>query len=76
MRLSDAYTITQAAEMLRLNRAYTLQLAKDMGLLRQKVGSSYVLSAADIEVLRARPKYSDRRSKRYDRYGTKRQASG
>ena len=71
MRLSDAYTITQAAEMLRLNRAYTLQLAKDMGLLRQKVGSSYVLSAADIEVLRARPKYSDRRSKRYDRHGTK-----
>lgn len=71
MRLSDAYTITQVAEMLRLNRAYTLRLAKDMGLLRHKVGSSYILSAADIEVLRARPKYSDRRGKRYNRYGTK-----
>ena len=57
--------------MLKLNPEYTLRLAKEYGLLRHKVGSSYVLSAADIEVLRARPKYSDRRSKRYDRHGTK-----
>jgi len=72
--IKGLYTIADAAAALGLTHGYTLALAKEYGLTRTKVGSSYVLSAADVAALRERPSYSSRRGRRYDRHGRKGEA--
>jgi len=74
MRLSDAYTVSQVADILGLSRAYTLQLAGSYGLLRNKFGSSYMLTVDDIDILRKRSTTATRKSKRYNRHGSKGEA--
>ncbi len=69
MKLSDAYTLADVAKILGLHHEYVRRLAQDYGLLRRKVGSSYVLTLEDIEVLKKRPTYGSRRGRNYDRYG-------
>lgn len=69
MKLSDAFTIQQAATKLGITPAYCLTLARQYGLARHKFGGSYILTEDDIDILRARPSYGSRRSRRYDRHG-------
>lgn len=71
MSLAGRYTVTEAAKKLGLTPEYTLQLAREYGLLRFKFGPSWSLDDNDIAVLRERPSYSSRRGRRYDRHGKK-----
>lgn len=73
MKLSDAYTIAQVAQQLKLSPQYALDLAHQYGLARNKFGSAYIFSDADIEVLRGRSRYGGRRSRAYDRFGTRKE---
>lgn len=71
MSIAGKYTVAEAAKKLGLSKEYTLTLARDHSLLRNKFGSSYVLDDNDIAVLRERQSYSSRRGRRYDRHGRK-----
>lgn len=73
MNLADIYTIKQAAQKIGLSEQRTRLLAHEFGLLRRKVGSSYVLDNEDIAALKARPGYTARRGRRYDRHGKRRE---
>jgi len=71
MSITGKYTVSDAAKKLGLTYEYTLQLARDHGLLRHKFGSFWVLNDDDIAVLKERPTYTSRRGRRYDRHGRK-----